>query len=383
MMEKSFRKLSEEQKWILVCLLNESSTNTPDRMEKNFSKISPVKGTRPFVELLDELDEAFIKIAESHSIFSGGVPTKTIAWIHPSYRDLVIDSLSQNPQMRLHYLKEGGIAAIALALSKEGGASGQRTFPLMLDDKSWELLEESCKSQINLAGPVQERAILAIFNGAISGNPPKLDKVKLLANVVCETLRQKWDDAEAAIATEELEQYYQLAEMAEKYVPSPDLSATWDQKWDPVRDIVYDENTTAFVSPEELKEWSELCQLIQKNEPRFLRRIGAPLVLTDAIEKISNIAKNDGSDDPGFDEADEYRSEAERLNDICSALDALRSAFPAFDDELADAMNALRSNSTALTDRAAELEPPGEDWDDYSRGSDIEVFDINELFRDL
>ena len=384
MMEKSFIKLPDEQKWILICLLDERNIHSPEKIEANFRKISPVGPTRPFEILLDELDEAFIRISDVPKYLRGYIGIKTIAWIHPSYRDLVIESISKNPAMRFRYLDQGGMPAITLALSQEGGATGQRSFPLMLDGESWDTLESTCIAQLNNGLKEDEASILGILNGAITANSPHRERLGRLASTVCETLRQKWDIKRSKLDTGRLEQFYALAERSSQYVPSPKLTTTWETAWAEVRSVIYDNSTTTFGSPDELLEWAKLCDLIQRNEPRFLRRVGFPLASTEAVSRIAKIAEMECQGDPDFRQPDEYKQEAERLNEIGSALDSLKDAFPTYADELEQAMATVESQADEMDGRGDAMEEAREpEQDEEERGPGIEIFNVHELFRDL
>ncbi len=111
MMEKSFLKLPSDQKWILVSLLDEQLGNNPNSIAKVYSAISPVPYSKPIDMLLEELDEAFIRIKDiSHIGYDVTGSERRIGWVHPSYRDLVIDSLSEDQLMRIRYLEQSGMA---------------------------------------------------------------------------------------------------------------------------------------------------------------------------------------------------------------------------------------------------------------------------------
>jgi hypothetical protein len=239
------------------------------------------------------LDEAFIRISDAPVFLRKFIGPKLIAWIHPSYRDLVIESISKNPGMRLRYLERGGMPAISLALSQAGGATGQRIFPLMIDDESWKSLEKACIDQLRNGPKEDETSILATMISSTTGDPPHRDRLERLANAICETLRQKWDEAGSKIGLARLEQFYTLAERSSQYLPSPDLTSTWEAAWEEVRSVIYDSSTDSFSSPDELVEWAGLCDLIQKNEPRFLRRVGFPSVSAEAAGRIAKIAEMD------------------------------------------------------------------------------------------
>ena len=54
-----------------------------------------------------------------------------VDWVHPSWRDLVIESLADDAAARRHFLARCGVDGAALALSGGGGAAGERERPLL------------------------------------------------------------------------------------------------------------------------------------------------------------------------------------------------------------------------------------------------------------
>ena len=72
----------------------------------------PIECRRAGNEVLDELREAFIK------------GDAEIDWMHPSYRDLVIDELARDAHLQQAFLSSTGLGGIKLAISDTGGASG-------------------------------------------------------------------------------------------------------------------------------------------------------------------------------------------------------------------------------------------------------------------
>ena len=63
-----------------------------------------------------------------------------INWIHPSYRDLIIEEIEKNRELRLTYLRNAGVEDIKLALSDTGGISGKRNLPFIIDSESKSIL---------------------------------------------------------------------------------------------------------------------------------------------------------------------------------------------------------------------------------------------------
>jgi len=54
-------------------------------------------------------------------------------WMHPSWRDLVIEHLVTNTAARRSFLRRCGVNGIMLALSGSGGKEGKRNLPLLVE----------------------------------------------------------------------------------------------------------------------------------------------------------------------------------------------------------------------------------------------------------
>ena len=63
-----------------------------------------------------------------------------VDWVHPSWRDLVIESLANDPVARRRFLQRCGVDGAALALSGSGGTEGERERPLLRGDADWDAL---------------------------------------------------------------------------------------------------------------------------------------------------------------------------------------------------------------------------------------------------
>jgi hypothetical protein len=146
-MRKTFTALPEAHKWFLISLLEAGAGSGPDDVSAFFGTDAdsvrdsvfglyeahcPRDERRPATEVFDELRESFV---------SGGVQ---IDWMHPSYRDLVIDELSADPGLQHEFLSSMGLSGIKLAISDTGGKEGERRFPLMNLHDSWEILDSRC-----------------------------------------------------------------------------------------------------------------------------------------------------------------------------------------------------------------------------------------------
>ena len=69
-----------------------------------------------------------------------------VEWVHPSWRDLVIEALAEDAETRRHFLPRCGVDGAAVALSGGGGAAGERERPLLRCDADWDALGDGLYS---------------------------------------------------------------------------------------------------------------------------------------------------------------------------------------------------------------------------------------------
>src|ERR687885_217582 len=65
-------------------------------------------------------------------------PGGGVTWVHPSWRDLVIDELVLDAAARKEFLENCSVDGLLLALSTGGGRAGTRSLPLLVDDCDWD-----------------------------------------------------------------------------------------------------------------------------------------------------------------------------------------------------------------------------------------------------
>ena len=63
-----------------------------------------------------------------------------VGWVHPSWRDLVIEELATDADARRAFLRDCSVEGVLLALSTGGGVTGERSLPLLIDDADWDLV---------------------------------------------------------------------------------------------------------------------------------------------------------------------------------------------------------------------------------------------------
>ena len=62
---KTYKALSPETQWLLMTLLDDSNVRTIKDVEKRYELLSPIPLKRPISEMLDELDESFVRLRRS------------------------------------------------------------------------------------------------------------------------------------------------------------------------------------------------------------------------------------------------------------------------------------------------------------------------------
>ena len=134
-MRKCFQALPLEHKWMLLALLESEHYCTADELISRYQSQYTVPSAKA-QDVLEELQEAFVALK--------GTTQRFVEWIHPSYRDLVIEQLRDGGSLRSEFLNRMNVAGVKLALSEAGGATGKLKFPLVSSTIEWDTLRERC-----------------------------------------------------------------------------------------------------------------------------------------------------------------------------------------------------------------------------------------------
>lgn len=137
-MRKAFAKLDETQKWLLIALLDCGRSPDLAELEQSFRRFCEVR--QPIAREVEALEESFL---ERYSDWNGAT---SFRWVHPSYRDLVIEELEKDETRGINFLRSCSLAGLQLSLSVAGGAKGDRQFPLMSIPKSFDLVAKRLKN---------------------------------------------------------------------------------------------------------------------------------------------------------------------------------------------------------------------------------------------
>jgi hypothetical protein len=263
-MAASFAALGPDYRAVLVGLLDATPEPVPEReLAAAVRRHSDVGLTRAPSQLVDRLTDHFLR----------AVPPASVAWVHPSWRDLVITELARDEPARRRFLERCGLEGILLALSIAGGASGERALPLLRGDPDWDAVGARVQRLLpHLDDAAAIRlldALAAALNAWLSDRARA--EAEALARVALEKLAAKWDDTHAPIPVAALQAWFALAGSVFDPPPAPRLGPTWI-------DLVPTEAVDLASRSDlvRLDEWLALADLLAFHAPAELERFGFP-----------------------------------------------------------------------------------------------------------
>jgi hypothetical protein len=183
-----------------------------------------------------------------------------VDWVHPSWRDLVIESLARDAAQRRRFLSRCGVDGAALALSFGGGAEGARERPLLREDADWDALGDGLHhlcADLDEAGAVR---LLSVLEAA--GEDPE---VLALARLVIRRLG--W--AGKAVSVDAICAWTPLAVRLDPRPEPPAVAMTWLEL----------EPDRLPRTPDELErfaDWLRLAAVLDRHDRDLLRGLGFP-----------------------------------------------------------------------------------------------------------
>jgi hypothetical protein len=391
-MRVTFQKLPPAYKWFLVALLEvpqnpQAIGGNVEKLKALYEAYCPDEGHEPFNEVMDHLTEAFVKVRKSQYRWGGPM----VDWIHPSYRDLVIEELIQESALRNTFLRRASLEGVKLAVSDSGGQYGTRRMPLIRSAESWDVLEERCLSLV--VSDVGDREVLEILGNAASeeASGGQEHRWKRLLMLVCGAVREKWNRESTLISAADLEAFAKARSYAQPTPALPDLRPTWEALEENFLESLRAANTGRSLDYDAFDELTAFAHAVVQCAPEFLREKGFPNKYEAEIAAVFSRAESEIDEDPDTADAKELLYLAERATQAASAVKRLGDLSESHEPEAKALASRLRRHSSALEESATENEPPEPDGDSYeSEGNssyasseDSVAFDIARLFSEL
>lgn len=272
-MRGSFRALSAEHRALLVALLDTPPGPVEERELAAATRRHSATGLpRPPSELIDRLSDHFVRV----------VAPMSVTWVHPSWRDLVIEELRGDDQARSRFLSRCEIHGLALALSTEGGAAGERMLPLLVTDRDWDTLTDRALELL----PDLDDVDLYHLLSAVGDSPRPVDQhaareMAAFRRTLLGSVRNVWDDRGGPISLALLEAWIDGARHVNPPLEPPALAATWIELL-PIGPV--DVRSSSDLGRWE--DWIALVRAVTSYRERGLRPFGYPEQHRDAITEL-------------------------------------------------------------------------------------------------
>jgi hypothetical protein len=218
-MRTSFRALESEHRELLIALLDAPAGLIDERELAATVRRHHAGGlTRPPGELIDRLTDHFLRITPVG-----------IGWVHPSWRDLVINELREDTVARRRFLDACALHGAMLALSREGGTAGERTLPLLVTDADWDRFGERMRQLAQQLEDQELGQLLLALRGVRTGDLARSQKQELrsLAAYLLEAVARRWDQRNRPVPVFLMENWYALWEWTLEWIQPPQLGRTW------------------------------------------------------------------------------------------------------------------------------------------------------------
>ncbi len=196
-----------------------------------------------------------------------------VAWVHPSWRDLVIDHLGSDAAARQHFLRSCSVHGALLALSVAGGRRGDRELPLLRRDADWDALTGRLYDLAPEFEPVEliglMDALLAMTHD-VRGASTQVE-VEALATAVLSRVRSLWNTSRGPISIAGLEMWLTLAGRLAAKPDPPAMAMTWAELLPVAAPDLSDRATL-----ERFADWLTLVELLLDHYPGMLGGLGFP-----------------------------------------------------------------------------------------------------------
>jgi hypothetical protein len=261
-MRTSFRALAREHRELLVSLLDAPAGLIDERELAATVRRHHAGGlSRPPGELIDRLTDHFLRMTPLG-----------IGWVHPSWRDLVIEELSHDTGARQGFLRACGVDGATLALSHAGGAAGERALPLLATDFDWDVLADRLHELLReLEGQDLARVLLALADtlGVINEPGQQLEAQSLAAHLLSATGRA-WDQERRPLSVFLIDAWYTLNANVAEQATAPQLASTWAELHPGSRLLQHPDR----VELARADEWLALAALLRERDPATLDTLG-------------------------------------------------------------------------------------------------------------
>ncbi len=261
-MRTSYRALGDEHRALLTALLDAPGGLIDERELAGTMRRHHAAGlSQPMHELVDRLTDHFLRVTPLG-----------VGWVHPSWRDLVIDELSTNPESRHRFLAACGVHGAILALSRGGGPTGERALPLLQDDCDWDHLGDSLHRLVHeLEDREIARLLLALQDVLMDQvDPAARVETEALATELLEVIARRRSADHTPLSGYLVEVWYSLNAIVLRPADPPPLAWTWAE----LHPGSPPDRALDRAELNRLDEWLTLVETLASRAPHELKRLG-------------------------------------------------------------------------------------------------------------
>jgi Novel STAND NTPase 3 len=376
-MRKAFKGLPNEHRDLLIDMLECGRYCTLGKLSSAFTRRHGAITEISLRVAVEDLVGTFLKRS----------PYGSLDWIHPSYRDVVIDAISDDAELQVVFLRTASVQGLQLAFSTKGGESGSRNWPFLRCAASWEAASMRLASLVR--GPtlpdVLEIARSILLRRSQISAFSETHATRLVGEIL-DSLCNSFN-SNRRVQTREIESLFSIFSVEDlpprfNFLPVNDLPPQALQLSPYLRSrlktIESELGTSLKINSYLVQEIVALVNWVQRFEPRGLFDPSIRSVLDPILEVVYEYATQQCT--ASFDnDLDHYEDRTE-----CERLSALFRSINYGDIERAEEMANMLDEKWLeyyLEDR--EQEDYFEDEDESLDKSKPEPFDISAVFEDL
>jgi hypothetical protein len=280
-----------------------------------------------------------------------------LSWMHPSWRDLVIERLASDSRARTKFLSRCGMNGFLLAISGAGGASGKRRTPLLVTQKDWDAFGDTASRLIRSSNGYETWRLLTAVSDVVEQQlEGKSDQETTigpptsgLAEKVLDACREKWGSDDFSVSANGVASYFKISERLTPLPPSPRLDKIWEAFWSAAQDEIDRFSPSALdFWTSDFSDWLKLSATVLVNEPRFLRQVGFPAKYMEPLKSFLlelNERAELKAEPISDDECDDETGRLDELEEIGNLAD---ESFGALQDDVAALHKAIRKSKLRL-----------------------------------
>jgi hypothetical protein len=276
-MATSFHALEEHHRALLIALLDTPAGLTDEReLAATLRRHYPGGLSRPPQELIDRLTDHFLRIS-----------SLGIDWVHPSWRDLVIEQLRNDRHARQRFLRACGPYGALLVLSSAGGVAGERVLPLLVDDADWDAFNDRVSE---LLRDLDDAELARLLLACVEPLGADLDarqtgELRSLVEYLVAATQRLWDAQHKPLPMFLLEAWYSASSGLPGPPEPPQIAATWAALHPASADIA-----DQMQDLRRSEEWLELAQTLTRHDPRALAALDFPDAHTVWLRRLGETA---------------------------------------------------------------------------------------------